>query len=123
LFSFFAKKVETPMMNQVAGGATAKPFVTHHNDLNLVSKEKEESDCDSFVMRFFQDLFLRIAPELYLKQLVIGGLDRGENMVEISNDFISNVRKTVYEIGRQFRNEAIDLTHNPEFTSCEFYAA
>eukprot|EP00741_Cyanophora_paradoxa_P010161 tig00020510_g9836.t1 len=79
-------EVDTPMMNMIPGGAAARPFVTHHNDLNM-------------------QLYMRIAPELYLKQLVVGGLDR------------------VYEIGRQFRNEGIDLTHNPEFTSCEFYWA
>ncbi|ESZ90952.1 lysyl-tRNA synthetase [Sclerotinia borealis F-4128] len=79
-------EVETPMMNRIAGGATAKPFVTHHNDLDM-------------------KMFMRIAPELYLKQLVVGGLHR------------------VFELGRQFRNEGIDLTHNPEFTTCEFYQA
>ncbi|XP_030975544.1 lysine--tRNA ligase-like [Quercus lobata] len=79
-------EVETPMMNTIPGGAAARPFVTHHNDLNM-------------------KLFMRIAPELYLKQLVVGGLER------------------VYEIGKQFRNEGIDLTHNPEFTTCEFYMA
>jgi len=79
-------EVETPMMNLIPGGAAAKPFETYHNDLKM-------------------KLFMRIAPELYLKELVVGGLDR------------------VYEIGKQFRNEGIDLTHNPEFTTCEFYMA
>jgi len=73
-------------MNIIAGGAAAKPFMTYHNDLKM-------------------KLYMRIAPELFLKELVVGGLDR------------------VYEIGRQFRNEGIDLTHNPEFTTCEFYMA
>ncbi|MED6284702.1 Lysine--tRNA ligase [Characodon lateralis] len=74
------------MMNIIPGGAVARPFVTYHNELDM-------------------NLFMRIAPELYHKMLVVGGLDR------------------VYEIGRQFRNEGIDLTHNPEFTTCEFYMA
>lgn len=80
------EEVETPMLHPLAGGAAAKPFATHHNSL----------DCD---------LFLRIAPELYLKRLVVGGLPR------------------VYEINRNFRNEGIDTTHNPEFTMMECYQA
>lgn len=79
-------EVETPMMNLIPGGASAKPFVTYHNELKT-------------------DFYLRISPELYLKQLVVGGLNR------------------VYELGKDYRNEGIDLTHNPEFTTCEFYMA
>jgi lysyl-tRNA synthetase class 2 len=79
-------EVETPMMQQIAGGAMARPFTTHHNALDI-------------------PLFLRIAPELYLKRLVVGGLDR------------------VYEINRNFRNEGVSTQHNPEFTMLEFYQA
>jgi lysyl-tRNA synthetase class 2 len=79
-------EVETPMMQPIAGGAVARPFVTHHNALDV-------------------DLYLRIAPELYLKRLVVGGFER------------------VYEINRNFRNEGISSMHNPEFTMLEFYTA
>jgi len=79
-------EVETPMMQPLYGGAAARPFVTHHNTLDI-------------------DLYLRIAPELYLKRLVVGGLER------------------VYEINRNFRNEGISVRHNPEFTMLEFYQA
>ncbi|QSZ41563.1 lysine--tRNA ligase [Sulfurimonas aquatica] len=79
-------EVETPMMHPIAGGANAKPFVTHHNALGI-------------------DRFLRIAPELYLKRLIVGGFE------------------AVFEINRNFRNEGMDATHNPEFTSIEFYWA
>ncbi|KAI1341280.1 lysyl-tRNA synthetase [Xylariaceae sp. FL0016] len=80
------EEVETPILNAIAGGATAKPFESHLNDYNM-------------------DVFLRIAPELPLKMLIVGEYDK------------------VYEIGRLFRNEGADLTHNPEFTTCEFYEA
>ena len=79
-------EVETPMMHPIPGGATARPFVTHHNALDL-------------------PMFLRVAPELYLKRLTVGGLDR------------------VYEINRNFRNEGVSTRHNPEFTMLEFYWA
>src|SRR5205085_1427859 len=79
-------EVETPMMQPVAGGALARPFVTHHNTLDM-------------------DLYLRIAPELYLKRLTVGGMEK------------------VFEINRNFRNEGISTQHNPEFTMMEFYEA
>jgi len=79
-------EVETPILNSIPGGAAAKPFVTHHNTLDI-------------------DMFMRIAPELYLKRLIVGGFDR------------------VYEIGRLFRNEGMSVKHNPEFTTIEMYQA
>ncbi len=79
-------EVETPMLHPIPGGANAKPFKTHHNALD-------------------QEMFLRIAPELYLKRLIVGGFER------------------VFEINRSFRNEGISVRHNPEFTMMEFYAA
>ncbi len=79
-------EVETPMLHPIMGGANAKPFITHHNALDM-------------------DLYMRIAPELYLKKLVVGGFDR------------------VFEIGRNFRNEGVDKSHNPEFTGLEAYQA
>src|SRR5213079_528156 len=79
-------EVETPMMQPIAGGAAARPFITHHNALDM-------------------DLFLRIAPELYLKRLIVGGLSK------------------VYEVNRNFRNEGIGYRWNPEFTMLEFYWA
>lgn len=79
-------EVETPLLNAIPGGAAARPFITHHNALDM-------------------DLYLRIAPELYLKRLIIGGMER------------------VYEIGRMFRNEGISVKHNPEFTMMELYQA
>jgi lysyl-tRNA synthetase class 2 len=79
-------EVETPILSLIAGGATAKPFETFHNDLDT-------------------KMVLRIAPELYLKRLIVGGLLK------------------VFELGKQFRNEQVDLTHNPEFTSIELYEA
>ncbi len=79
-------EVETPILNTIPGGAAARPFITHHNTLDL-------------------DLYLRIAPELYLKRLIVGGMEK------------------VYEIGRQFRNEGMSVKHNPEFTTIELYEA
>ena len=79
-------EVETPVLNTISGGATARPFITHHNTLDI-------------------DMYMRIATELHLKRLVVGGLER------------------VYEIGRIFRNEGMDTKHNPEFTTCELYQA
>ena len=79
-------EVETPILNTIAGGAAARPFITHHNTLDM-------------------DMYLRIANELYLKRLIVGGFDK------------------VYEMGRMFRNEGMDIKHNPEFTNIELYAA
>ena len=79
-------EVETPILNTIAGGAAARPFITHHNTLNM-------------------DMYLRIANELYLKRLIVGGFDK------------------VYEMGRMFRNEGMDIKHNPEFTNIELYSA
>ena len=79
-------EVETPVLNTISGGATARPFITHHNTLDI-------------------DMYMRIATELPLKRLIVGGLDR------------------VYEIGRIFRNEGMDPKHNPEFTTVELYQA
>lgn len=79
-------EIETPVLMNLFGGASAKPFKTFHNDMK-------------------QEMYMRIAPEIYLKKLVVGGIDR------------------VFEIGKQFRNESVDMTHNPEFTSMEFYMA
>ena len=77
-------EVDTPILNTIPGGATARPFITHHNTLDI-------------------DMYMRIAPELYLKRLIVGGFER------------------VYEMGRQFRNEGMDVKHNPEFTTMEVY--
>lgn len=77
-------EVETPILNTIAGGAAARPFITHHNTLDM-------------------DMYLRIATELHLKRLIVGGMEK------------------VYEMGRQFRNEGMDIKHNPEFTSIEIY--
>ena len=79
-------EVDTPMLNTIPGGAAARPFITHHNTLDI-------------------DLYLRIAPELYLKRLIVGGLEK------------------VYEMGRMFRNEGMSIKHNPEFTLMEVYEA
>lgn len=79
-------EVETPILNTIPGGAAARPFITHHNTLDM-------------------DMYLRIATELYLKRLIVGGMER------------------VYEIGRNFRNEGMDVRHNPEFTCIELYQA